>query len=49
MVGSVSHEPATYGTALINLGMSLLRGQTVAPYNYVNHRVVTRESLLAAR
>lgn len=46
MVGSVSHEPASYGPALISLGMALLRGQTVAPYNYVNHRVVTRASLL---
>jgi ribose transport system substrate-binding protein len=27
--------------------LSLLRGQTVPPYNYVNHRMVTRESLQA--
>jgi ribose transport system substrate-binding protein len=48
MIGSVSHEAASYGPALILLGMQLLRGQTVAPYNYVAHRTVTRESLLAA-
>jgi ribose transport system substrate-binding protein len=29
------------------LGLSLLKGQTVPPYNYVAHRMVTRESLLA--
>ncbi len=49
MVGSISHEPASYGPALIQLGMSLLRGHTVAPYNYVVHRVVTRTSLLGAQ
>ena len=27
------------------LGLSLLKGQTVPPYNYVAHRMVTRESL----
>lgn len=45
MVGSVSHEAGLYGPSLIHLGLSLLRGQTVPPYNYVAHRVVTRESL----
>ena len=49
MVGSISHEPATYGEALINLGMALLRGHTVPPYNYVSHRAVMRAALLAAR
>ena len=45
LIGSVSHEPSTYGPALIHLGLSLLRGQTVSPYNYVTHKLVTRESL----
>ncbi|MFT4114692.1 substrate-binding domain-containing protein [Silvibacterium sp.] len=45
LIGTVSHEAASYGPALIVLGMSLLRGQTVPPYNYVTHRTVTRESL----
>lgn len=44
-VGSVSHEGGSYGPALVNLGLSLLRGQTVAPYNYVTHSLVTRENL----
>jgi ribose transport system substrate-binding protein len=45
MIGSVSHETSSYGPSLIHLGLSLLRGQTVPPYNYVVHRMVTRESL----
>ncbi len=49
MIGTISHEQASYGPALIKLGMALLRGQTVAPYNYVNHRVVTRDSMLSTK
>jgi ribose transport system substrate-binding protein len=45
IVGSISHEAATYGPRLIQLGIALLRGHTVPPYNYVRHRVVTPESL----
>jgi ribose transport system substrate-binding protein len=44
-IGSVSHEAGSYGERLIHLGLSLLRGQTVAPYNYVSHRLVTRDNL----
>ncbi len=45
LIGSVSHEAKQYGPSLIHLGLSLLRGQTVAPYNYVTHRMVSRESV----
>jgi ribose transport system substrate-binding protein len=45
LIGSVSHEASSYGPSLIHLGLSLLRGQTVPPYNYVAHKMVTRESL----
>ena len=45
LIGSVSHEPSSYGPSLIHLGLALLRGQTVSPYNYVPHKLVTRESL----
>jgi ribose transport system substrate-binding protein len=45
LIGSVSHETIAYGPALMNLGLGLLRGQTVPPYNYVTHRLVTRRSL----
>ncbi|HEX4038927.1 MAG TPA: substrate-binding domain-containing protein [Acidobacteriaceae bacterium] len=40
-IGSVSHEASSYGPMLIHLGLSILRGQTVPPYNYVEHKVVT--------
>jgi ribose transport system substrate-binding protein len=45
IIGSVSHEVETYGPRLIQLGIALLRGYTVPPYNYVRHRVVTPETL----
>ncbi|KAA6462010.1 substrate-binding domain-containing protein [Acidobacteria bacterium AB60] len=45
LIGSISHEAETYGPRLIQLGISMLRGHAVPPYNYVRHRVVTPESL----
>ncbi len=48
LIGSVSHETSAYGPSLINLGLSILRGQTVQPYNYVTHKMVTRASLLSS-
>jgi len=45
LIGSVSHEAGSYGPNLIHLGLALLRGQTVAPYNYVAHKMVTPQSL----
>ncbi len=47
LVGSVSHEVETYGPRLIQLGIALLRGNIVPPYNYVQHRGVTAEELVA--
>ncbi|MGD0797037.1 MAG: substrate-binding domain-containing protein [Acidobacteriaceae bacterium] len=44
-IGSVSHEAGSYGPSIIHLGLALLRGQTVAPYNYVAHKMVTPQSL----
>jgi len=44
LIGSVSHEVATYGPRLIQLGLSLLKGESVPPYNYVEHKLVTRFS-----
>jgi ribose transport system substrate-binding protein len=49
IIGSISHEAETYGPRLIQLGIALLRGYTVPPYNYVRHRVVTPESLATER
>jgi ribose transport system substrate-binding protein len=45
LIGTVSHEAGSYGPSLMHLGLALLRGQTVAPYNYVAHKVVTPQSL----
>jgi ribose transport system substrate-binding protein len=45
LIGSVSHETRSYGPSLIHLGLLLVRGQTVPPYNYVAHKMVTREML----
>ena len=41
LIGSVSHEAQTYGPRLIHLGLAILGGQRVAPYNYVEHKLVT--------
>lgn len=45
-IGSISHEAARYGPYLIQLGLSILRGQTVPPYNYVEHKLVTAATLM---
>jgi ribose transport system substrate-binding protein len=45
LIGSVSHEASSHGPNLMHLGLSLLRGQTVASYNHVAHKMITRESL----
>jgi len=42
VIGSVSHEVATYGPRLIQLGVALAKGEAVAPYNYAEHRLVSR-------
>jgi ribose transport system substrate-binding protein len=47
IIGSVSHEAQSYGPRLIQLGITLVRGNSVPPYNYVKHRVVTPQSLKA--
>jgi ribose transport system substrate-binding protein len=48
-IGSISHEVESYGPELITLGLAILRGQMVAPYNYTAFRAVTHESLLTAK
>lgn len=48
LIGSVSHEVATYGPRLIQIGLALLKGESVPPYNYVEHRMVSRYSHLVA-
>ncbi len=47
LIASVSHEAATYGPRVIQLGLALLSGQTVPPYNFVEHKLVAAASLAA--
>jgi ribose transport system substrate-binding protein len=47
LIGSVSHEVQEYGPRIIELGLGLLRGRSVPPYNYVTHKLVTSKSLQA--
>jgi len=44
LIGSVSHEAHTYGARLIQLGLAILEGQNVPPYNYVEHKLIERNS-----
>jgi ribose transport system substrate-binding protein len=46
LIGTISHEPATYGPTLMHLALELLKGQPVPPYNYVSHKTVSRTSIL---
>jgi len=48
-VASISHEVQQYGPRIIELGLALLRGETVPPYNYAQHRAITAETLNRAR
>ncbi|MFC5863153.1 substrate-binding domain-containing protein [Acidicapsa dinghuensis] len=45
IIGSISHGAESYGPRLIQIGIALLRGHIVPPYNYVRHHVVTPDSL----
>ena len=45
LIASVSHEASSYGPKLILLGLAILSGQRVAPYNYVEHKLVTAETV----
>jgi ribose transport system substrate-binding protein len=45
-IGSVSHEAGSYGPQLIQLGLAILNGQLVPPYNYAKHKLVTSVSLV---
>ena len=45
IIGSISHAVDSYGPRLIQLGVALLRGHIVPPYNYVRHYAVTEENV----
>ena len=44
-IGSVSHEASSYGPRLVHIGLALLNGQTVPPYNYIDHKLIAASSL----
>jgi len=44
-IGTVSHEAGSYGPQLIQLGLAILNGQTLPPYHYVKHRLMTASRL----
>jgi ribose transport system substrate-binding protein len=44
-IASVSHEAHSYGPQLVQLGLAILNGQTLPPYNYVRHKLVTSSAL----
>jgi ribose transport system substrate-binding protein len=48
IIGSVSHEAQNYGPRIVEIALSLLRGRTVPPYNYVSHKLITPEMLHAS-
>lgn len=45
LIGSISHQANEYGPRILELGLALLRGRTVPPYNYVAHKLVTPATL----
>jgi ribose transport system substrate-binding protein len=46
LIASIDHSAESYGERLIALGLNILRGQVVPPYNFTEHKIVTRESLI---
>lgn len=45
LIVSIEHSAESYGERLISLGLNILRGQAVPPYNFTEHKLVTQESL----
>ena len=48
LVASIEHFAESYGERLIALGLNILRGQAVPPYNFTEHKILTHESLKAS-
>jgi ribose transport system substrate-binding protein len=49
LVGTVYTAADRYGPQLIELGLAILKGQAVSPYNFTSHEVMTRESRALAQ
>jgi ribose transport system substrate-binding protein len=48
LIASVDHFAENYGERLIALGLNILRGQAVPPYNFMEYKMVTQASLKAS-
>jgi ribose transport system substrate-binding protein len=48
-IASVDHFAESYGERLIALGLNILRGQAVPPYNFTEYKMVTEASLRASK
>jgi ribose transport system substrate-binding protein len=49
LIGSVSHGMANAGPELIRLGLAILNNESVPPYNYLKHELISARSLLQRR
>ena len=47
-IGSISHEVKSYGPRLIHLGLAMIKGDRIPPYNYVTHKLVTTKNILTS-
>lgn len=45
MIGTISHEAGSYGSHIVHIGLALLNGAKVPPYNYVEHKVVVQNGV----
>jgi ribose transport system substrate-binding protein len=44
-VATTSHQTQFYGPQVIQLALAIINGATVPPYNYVEHKLITRENV----
>ena len=47
LVVSTEHFAESYGEQLVALGLNILRGQAVPPYNFTEQKILTQESFRA--
>ncbi len=47
LVVSTEHFAQSYGEQLVALGLNILRGQAVPPYNFTEQKILTQELLKA--
>ncbi|MEZ2346174.1 substrate-binding domain-containing protein [Terriglobus sp. RCC_193] len=45
LIATTAHHTQNYGGEVLRLALAILDGDTVPPYNYVEHELITRKSL----